>query len=138
MDWITDQVAIGNYLEAQDPALLKQHGFRAIVSLDGSLTESQATELGLAEVAAYRLIDGTGNDLHLFRRAVADLCRLASWQPPVLVHCHAGRSRAAAVVAGYLMRQQDMAADVAVAAVAARREICITGALMDLLEQLKG
>ena len=60
MDWITDEVAIGSYLEAQDAALLKQHAFRSMVSLDGSLTARHAAELGLAEVAAYRLVRAQG------------------------------------------------------------------------------
>jgi len=52
VDWITDSVAIGNYLEASDAALLKQHGFRSVLSLDGTLTEQQAAQLGLSEVVS--------------------------------------------------------------------------------------
>ncbi len=37
VDWITEHVAIGNYLEAQDTELLRRHGFRSVLSLDGSL-----------------------------------------------------------------------------------------------------
>jgi hypothetical protein len=41
VDWITDDVAIGNYLEALDATLLTRHGFRSALSLDGTLTEQQ-------------------------------------------------------------------------------------------------
>jgi protein-tyrosine phosphatase len=136
VDWINNEVAIGNYLEAQDAALLKQHGLRSVLSLDGTLTANQATTLELSEIASYRLLDGAGNDLRLFRVAVEDLGRLAASHPPVLVQCHAGRSRSVAVVAGYLMQRFEMEAEEAVAVIAARREINLAGALMELLYRL--
>ena len=70
VDWITDQVALGNYQEARDSALLKLHGFRPALSLDGALAEQDATEFGLSEVVSYPLVDGPGNDLrhHPLRR----------------------------------------------------------------------
>jgi protein-tyrosine phosphatase len=137
MDWITDDVAIGNYLEAQATALLTQQAFRSVLSLDGTLTPEQAAELGLAEVASYRLIDGAGNDPRVFRFAIDDLRRLARTHAPVLVQCHAGRSRSAVVVAGYLVRMHGMEPEEAIAAVAAKREINITPALIELLYQLE-
>ena len=78
MDWITDRVAIGNYLEARDAALLRQHGFCSALSLDGTLGEHHAAEFGLSEVASYTLIDGPGNDLRVLRFVVEDLRRLAT------------------------------------------------------------
>jgi protein-tyrosine phosphatase len=137
LDWITDEVAIGNYLEAQDAALLTQHAFRSVVSLDGTLSDTHAAEFGLAEVASYRLIDGPGNDLRVFRLAVDDLRRLARLHPSVLVQCHAGRSRSAVVVAGYLMHVRNVEPADAIAAVAARRAINVTPALVDLLYKLE-
>jgi protein-tyrosine phosphatase len=137
LDWISGEVAIGSYLEAQDAALLEEHAFRSVVSLDGTLTARHAVELGLAEVAAYRLIDGAGNDPRVFRYAVDDLRRLARLHPPVLVQCHAGRSRSAVVVAAYLMLALGLGPEAAIAAVAARRQINVTPALMDLLHALE-
>ncbi len=136
MDWITDDVAIGNYLEAQDATLLNKHGFRSVVSLDGTLTAKHAAELGLTEVAAYAFIDGAGNDLRLFRLAILDLQRLTQLHAPVLVQCHAGRSRSAIVVAGYLMHARSIEAEEAIAAVAAKREINVSPALVELLHRL--
>jgi protein-tyrosine phosphatase len=137
LDWITDEVAIGNYLEAQDATLLRQHAFRSIVSLDGTLSAQQSAELGLSEVASYRLIDGAGNDVRVFRWVIDDLRRLARLHAPVLVQCHAGRSRSAVVVAGYLMQDRGTEPEEAIAAVAARREINITPALVELLYKLE-
>jgi protein-tyrosine phosphatase len=133
MDWITERVAIGNHLEARDIALLKQHAIRSVVSLDGSLRPGDAAEFGLAEVASYQLIDGAGNDPRVFRYAVDDVCRMIESQPPVLVQCHAGRSRSAVAVAAYLMRAHDIEPEDAIALVAAKREINITQGLIDLL-----
>ena len=135
MDWITDTVAIGNSLGARDAALLARHAFRSAVSLDGSLTAADAAALGLAEVVAHRLIDGPGNQLRVFANAVADVRRLAAEHPPAFAQCHAGRGRSAAVVAGYLVRADGLTADVALAVVAARREVNVTPALVSLLRK---
>jgi protein-tyrosine phosphatase len=56
--------------------------------------------------------------------------------PPVLVQCHAGRSRSAIVVAAFLMRRLKIDAPAALARVAARRDIAITPGLEQLLEKL--
>jgi protein-tyrosine phosphatase len=135
MDWITDEVAIGSYLEAQDATLLQQQGFRSVLSLDGTLTEQHAAPMGLSEVASYRLIDGPGNDLWVFRIAIEDLKRLAASHRPVLVQCHAGRSRSVIVVAAYLMGAFGLDFERAIAPVASKREINVTSALVDLLHR---
>ncbi len=137
MDWITDDIAIGNYIEAQDAALLKQHAFQSVVSLDGSLSADKAVEFGLSEIASYRLIDGAGNDLRVVRFAIDDLRRLARQHAPVLVQCHAGRSRSVVVVAGYLMNARNIEPEEAIAFVAAKRDINITPALVELLHRLE-
>lgn len=137
MDWITDAVAIGTYLEAKDDGLLSKDKFRSVLSLDGTLSANDAANLGLAEVVPYRLVDGAGNDLRVFRLAVADLRRLARSQPPVLVNCNAGRSRSAVVVAGYLMRDLGIDPEQAIGIVASKREINPTPALIKLLYKLE-
>jgi protein-tyrosine phosphatase len=137
VDWITEEVAIGNYLEARDVAFLKQHGFRSALSLDGTLTEQHAAQFGLSEVASYQLIDGPGNDLRVFRFAIEDLRRMVAFHRPVLVQCHAGRSRSAVVVAAHLMQACGISPNEAIALVASRREINITSALVDLLHKLE-
>ena len=136
VDWITDEVAIGNYLEVLDAALLKHQGFRSVLSLDGTLTEQHAAQFGLSEVVSYRLIDGPGNDLRVFRLAIEDLKRLAASHSPVLVQCHAGRSRSAVVVAAHLMEACGLNPDQAIALVASKREINVTSALVDLLHKV--
>jgi protein-tyrosine phosphatase len=136
MDWITDSVAIGNYLEAKDAALLRQAGIASALSLDRTLRTGDAAPLGLREVEAVPLEDGPGNDPRLFRRAVDALEDLASRHPPVLVQCHAGRSRSAVVVAGYLMRSLGLGPEEALARVAARRGVAVSPGLECLLDGL--
>ncbi len=82
MDWITDHIAIGNYLEAQDPEVLRRHGIRSVVSLDGTLSSGDAARLGIAAVAGFRLIDGKGNDLRVVRLAIKSLSELVLSHAP--------------------------------------------------------
>jgi protein tyrosine phosphatase (PTP) superfamily phosphohydrolase (DUF442 family) len=136
VDWITDQVAIGNHEEAQDMALLSQHGFRSVLSLDGTLAARDAGRLGVGAVAAFPLIDGAGNDLRILRLAVEALEDLVRSHAPVLVHCHAGRSRSVIIVAGHLAQSLGIDPVEAIARVAAKRVVCITPALEELLHKL--
>jgi protein-tyrosine phosphatase len=136
MNWITDVVAIGARSEAQDAAVLRAAGIRSILSLDGTLSEDKATELGLVEIVSVPLRDGSGNELRVFRLAVESLTRLAASQAPVLVQCQYGRSRSPAVVAGYLMRVQGLDPLQARALVASKRDISISAALLPFLFQL--
>ena len=78
-----------------------------------------------------------GNDLRVIRFAVDDLKRMVAAHGPVLVHCHAGRSRSAVVVAAYLMDAHALGANTAVDRVAAKRPINITPALLTLLRKLE-
>jgi protein-tyrosine phosphatase len=136
VDWITEDIAVGNYLEAQDAALLRDAGIISVVSLDRTLTEGDAERLGLQEVEAVPLEDGPGNDPRLFRQAVEALERLVCKSRPVLVQCHAGRSRSVVVVAGYLMRSLGIEASEALDRVAAKRPVAVTPGLERLLESL--
>jgi protein-tyrosine phosphatase len=108
-----------------------------VLSLDGSLAAGRAAELGLAEVIPCCLVDGAGNDLRVFRLAARDLRRLARTAAPVLVHCHAGRSRSAVVVAAYLILTAGLEPEAALRAVASKREINVTPALVQLLYKLE-
>ena len=134
MDWITNHVAIGNYREAGDRSFLASQGIRSVLSLDGTLSSTHASTLGVVEVVGYRLIDGEGNDGRIFRLVIDDLIRMVEAAPPVLVHCHAGRSRSAVVVAAYLMRVDHLEPAEAIARIASRRVIAITPELLALLE----
>lgn len=64
------------------------------------------------------------------------LARMARTLSPVLVQCHAGRSRSVITVAGYLMLSQKLEAEEAIALVASKRESNITPGLEAILDKL--
>jgi protein-tyrosine phosphatase len=136
MDWVTDDIAIGNYLEAQDGGLLQQEGIVAVLCLDRTLQGKAPADLRLKAIEVVPLEDGAGNDPHLFRRAVDALTDLCQRGGLVLVQCHAGRSRSAVVVAGYLVKTLGIAPEEALARVAARRDIAVAAGLERLLDGL--
>jgi protein-tyrosine phosphatase len=130
MDWITDRVAVGNYLEAQDADLLRKESIASVLSLDRTLQGRNAADLGLQTITVVPLEDAAGNDPRLFRRAVEALEDLVRQAGPV-------RSRSAVVVAGYLKRSQGLDAEEALARVAAKRDVAVNPALERLLEALE-
>ena len=136
MDWITDSIAIGNREEAQDADLLRVHSIRSILGLIKLLEPVDASRLGVERIAVFPLADGPGNDMRIVQRAVDMLGELVRETPPVLVHCQAGRSRSAIVVAGYLMKSLRIEADEALVKVAAKREIYATPEMTRLLDWL--
>jgi hypothetical protein len=133
MNWISDTIAIGNYLDATDIALHQAEGIRSLLCLDGKLKSSDAARLGLEAVLAFSLIDGDGNRPEIFEAAVRAVDRLATTKPKLLVQCHAGRSRSVIVVAAHLMRTERIRPQEAMQRIAERREVAITPGIERLL-----
>ena len=133
MNWITDTIAIGNYLEARDTALHRRHGIRSVLCLDGSLEGHDPALLDLADIEVFALVDGPGNLPMQFFQAVSLVAQMSQATPNLLVHCHAGRSRSAVVVAGHLMCTRGLSPADAIGYVAARREINLTPGIESLL-----
>jgi protein-tyrosine phosphatase len=136
MDWITDQIAIGDFTEARDHALLRWKGFASILGLVDFLQDCNPADLGVRHIEIVPLVDGPGNAFDDFHRAVLTLERFVTEAPPVLVHCLAGVGRSPTVVAGYLMRARGLTPEQAVAEVAARRDISIVPSMHALLVRL--
>ena len=105
MTFITDTIAIGNFLDAQDHAALQEAGIRSILCLNGLLSGLQPDDLGVEAMTCFNFTDGSGNDPQLFDRAVKIVGQYAQQNPKLLVHCHAGKSRSVMVVASHLVRQ---------------------------------
>lgn len=136
MNWITEKIAIGNYLEAQDVELLRRENIQSVLSLDGTLENQVAAALGLKEFRVVKLQDAPGNDPRLFRLAVDQVDELVRESPPVLVQCHAGRSRSIVVVAGHLIKSLKIDAAEALRRVTEKREAAVTTGLERLLNHL--
>ncbi len=133
MDSITEHIWIGNSDEAKDRKSLQLTGIRSILCLDGCMTRVTAGEAGVDHVEVVELMDGAGNRPEVFLRAVELLRDLAAKHPPVLVHCYAGRSRSAAVVCKFFMREEGNSLVEAMRRITSKRKVAIAAGLQDLL-----
>ncbi|MBA4386896.1 MAG: hypothetical protein C0404_02880 [Verrucomicrobia bacterium] len=118
MDWITDSIAIGNFVDAENPD--PKIDFILCLKPECNVERSDI------ETVHIPLIDGSGNSSHHYRDAVRKLARAVVAGKKVLVHCHAGRSRSATIVAKYLMESMGISSDEALAVISQKREICLT------------
>lgn len=133
MDKITDAIWIGNRFEAADQDGLRAVGIKSILCLDGCMMGKEVpSDIERVEVA--ELIDGAGNSPQKFLRSVRLLKELSMRHAPVLVHCHAGRSRSAAVVCKYLMQEQGKTLAQAMKEITSKREVSIMPGLQEVLD----
>lgn len=105
MTFITETIAIGNFIDAEDQATREAAGIRSILCLNGLLQGCKPADCSVEALTCFNLTDGSGNDPWIFDRAVRTVGRYALEHPKLLVHCHAGRSRSVMVVACHLVRQ---------------------------------
>lgn len=133
MDWITETIAIGTFLEARNHSLRVEAGIRSILCLDAMLRDPDEPNLDVDDYEVIDFADGPGNDPRVFDQAVRLVGVFSKQAPKLLVHCRAGRSRAVVVVAGYLMRERHWSCDKAIAFVGGRRDIQLTPGIETLL-----
>jgi hypothetical protein len=134
VDWITKEIAIGDWIDAQDADLLRREGVCSMLSLIGRFVEQSAESLSVQRVEVFPLQDGPGDPIR-FGHAVDLLGELVAASPPVFVHCRAGRSRSAAVVVAHLMRSRGLNAEDAIAFVSERRAIWVNPEMAALIKQ---
>lgn len=134
MDWITDDILIGNYLDAQNLEELRGAGVRSIVGLSGESYALPYGEYGVVKTKVYDFIDGAGNDPYVFLNAVDTLQHFRRTRGPVLVHCHAGKSRSAVLVAVHFMRDESKTLEDAMGLISSKRDIRITAGMQEALD----
>lgn len=134
MDSITDRIWIGNYVDAMDTAALAKAGIRSVLCLDGCMAATKAHDLGVGRVEVVELIDGAGNPPERFLRAVRLLRDLVRAHAPVLVHCHAGQSRSAAVVCKFFMQEEGNTLAEAMRRITSKRRVAIMAGLQEALD----
>ncbi|EDY21398.1 dual specificity protein phosphatase [Chthoniobacter flavus Ellin428] len=134
MDWITESIAIGNYLDAENEELRRANDIRSMLCLNGKWRGVRPESIQLDALDTYDLQDGPGNNPDIFRRAVESVGRLSRLHPKLLVQCHAGRSRSVIVVVAHLMRTRGWSARETLSFVASKREIALTPGIESLLE----
>lgn len=129
MDWITDEIAIGNIEDAMNRHGLREAGIRSVLCLNGFPTLRGED----FEWAGVPLIDGPGNSIDEVFTAVRRLHELVE-SPRVMVHCAEGLSRSALVVSCFLSERHGLSFDEAVGHVTLRRPRAqIDQALLDLI-----
>jgi protein-tyrosine phosphatase len=127
MDFITEQIAIGNRHEAADLELLLASRINAVLNLaydlDVSYIRAEAPHDYRYQIEYHKvgLIDGPGNHPTALIAAVYTLDALLQRNRTVLVHCHAGVSRSSTVVAVYLAHKNSLGFDEALAQVRQKR-----------------
>lgn len=134
MDRITDSIWIGNYVDVRDKEAKANAGIRSILCLDGCLADAKAEEMGVERIEVVELIDGAGNSPERFLRAVRLLGELAAEHSPVLVHCHAGQSRSAALVCKYFMTAEGDSLGTAMRKITTKRRVAIVAGLQEALD----
>ncbi len=128
MDWITPQIAIGNYLDAQNA---KEEEVDAILCLKPNCCDETNDTF---DIACVPLVDGAGNSYQDFDEAIAFIDDVVSEGDCILVHCHAGRSRSVSIVARYLMLKQGMTREGALKLIGSKREIYLSLGIEEILE----
>ena len=137
ISWVNSNIAIGNYLDAEDIRLIRREGFRGILTLNKERCDQDASLFGVGKVIGIPLIDGPGNDPRFFNYALDCLSSMINDYSPVLVNCHAGRSRSPALVAAYLIKNEGITPKAAFGRIAKVRELCIARALIDLVVNMQ-
>ncbi len=120
MDWITDQIAVGNIDDALAPGRLREQGITAVLGLNDFPTFIAGSGFEWRRVT---LIDGPGNQVDDVRKALATLDVFLDHGHRILVHCTEGVSRAPFVTSCHLANLNGWELEQAIEYVAARRRI---------------
>ena len=118
MDWITDSIALGNFVDANN---LKKG------EVDAVLNDTRF------DVEVIPLVDAAGNDKRLFDGCVDFIDDVITSGDKILVHCHAGRSRSVCILARYFMRKEGLTSHQALAKIEAKREIYLSPGIEEIL-----
>ena len=128
MDWITDHIAIGNFIDAKNAS---KNEIDAILCVK---PECCSEDNSIIDVMCLPLVDGAGNDRRYFNDAVDFIDDVVSSGERILVHCHAGRSRSVCMVARYFMVKKGMTSHQAIEKIEAKREIYLSPGIEEILE----
>ena len=102
--YIIDNIYLGSAYNAADYCWLKDNQINIIVNVTRSISNYYPEEFTYHHFAADDLDEGSLQDYY------QDFCKLVNEADPdqkILVHCYAGRSRSAALVLYYLIREHN-------------------------------
>ena len=128
MDWITDNIAIGNFVDAKE---VKKTEVDAILCLIEDCCSEDNDDF---DIVVIPLVDAAGNDKRNFKDATDYIDDVVSSDEKILVHCHAGRSRSVCIVARYFMIKEGLTSHQALAKIEAKREIYLSPGIEEILK----
>jgi len=128
MDWISENIAIGNFIDAANAS---RNEVDAILCLKADCCSE---DNHIFDVMCLPLVDGAGNDRRYLDDAVDFIDDVVSSGERILVHCHAGRSRSVCMVARYFMLKKGMTSHQALEKIEAIREIYLSPGIEEILE----
>ena len=129
MDWITDQIAIGDCLDA----------FNRAADVDSilCLLSDCCGERSDIDGCCIPLLDGSGNERKTVLAAVDFIAEQVEKGLKVLVHCQAGRSRSVCIVAAYLMRHQGLSRMQAISMISKKRHIYLSDGVDEIFKHIR-
>jgi protein-tyrosine phosphatase len=128
MDWITEQIAIGNYIDAINCA----SDVDAILCLKSNCCDNR-TDI---DALCFPMNDGPGNRKEYILDAIAYISDIVSSGGKILVHCHAGRSRSVSMVAAYFIKYEGHTINQALSTIASKREIYLSDGIEEVFNYL--
>ena len=128
MDWITDQIAIGDALDAVDHA----PEFDSILCLLSDCCGDRNDIDGYC----VPLNDGPGNRREHVFAAIDFIAVQVENGLRVLVHCRAGRSRSVCIVAAYLMRHQGLSKRLAMSMISKKRQVFLSDGIEEIFKHI--
>ena len=130
MDWITPQIAIGNFEDAKAVGTSPDCAVDSILCLREDCCEDRDD----VDAYAVPLKDAAGNKSDEMADAMAFLHAAVQDGGKILVHCHAGRSRSVCMVAAYLIVHHGYSRARALELIASKREIYLSTGIEEILQ----
>lgn len=128
MDWITEHVAVGNFIDARD---VTDADVDAILCLRPGCDCEERDDV---DAVVYPLADGPGNRREDVLEAIDFVHGCVQTGERVLVHCHAGRSRSVCVVAAWLALHRGRTRSEALQMIADKRPIYLSPGVEEILD----
>lgn len=128
MDWITENIALGDFIDAEKAS---SDELDAVLCLKPDCCDQKNEDL---DVLCIPLIDGAGNNQADFNEAIEYIHDVVSDGEKILVHCHAGRSRSVCILARYFMVKCNMGRQQALNTISAKREIYLSPGIEEILQ----
>lgn len=127
MDWITQNIAIGNFFDAQ--GAIERQEVDAVLCLRPDCCDEDSEQ---CNILCIPLTDGGGNTQKSVVDALDFIHEAVSNDEKILVHCHAGRSRSVCIVAAYLLRYGGHSEDSALELIRSKREIYLSDGIEEI------